>query len=66
MEFGQKKNHEIDLFDFMSFFGLDFFKFSSPLWTLRMLFLKELKLDTNTSVMSNFQPSASDSQVPNN
>ena len=28
MEFGQKKVHEIDLFDFTSYFGLDFFKFS--------------------------------------
>ena len=34
MEFGQKKIREIDLFDFTSFFGLDFFKFSGPLWTL--------------------------------
>ena len=66
MKFGHKIFNEIDLFDFMSFFGLDFFKFSGTLWTLRMLFIKELKLDTNTSVMSNFQPSASDSQVPNN
>ena len=24
-EFGQKKIHEIDLFDFTNFFGLDFF-----------------------------------------
>ena len=31
MEFSQKKNCEIDLFYFMSFFGLDFFKFSVPL-----------------------------------
>ena len=31
MEFGQKKFHEFDLFDFTSFFGLDFFKFSRPL-----------------------------------
>ena len=28
IEFGQKKIHEIDLFDFMSFYGLDFFQFS--------------------------------------
>ena len=28
----KKKFCEIDLFDFMSFFGLDFFKFSGPLW----------------------------------
>ena len=27
MEFGQKIFREIDLFDFTSFFGLDFFKF---------------------------------------
>ena len=27
MEFGKKKNREIDLFDFTSFFGLDFFNF---------------------------------------
>ena len=27
-----KKIREIDLFDFTSFFGLDFFKFSGPLW----------------------------------
>ena len=32
MEFGQKIFREIDLFDFTSFFGLDFFKFSGPLW----------------------------------
>ena len=31
MEFGQKIFREIDLFDFTSFFGLDFFKFSGPL-----------------------------------
>ena len=31
MEFGQKKFREIDLFDFTSFFGLDFFKFSGPM-----------------------------------
>ena len=31
MEFGQKIFLEIDLFDFMSFFGLDYFKFSGPL-----------------------------------
>ena len=31
MEFGQKKNSEIDLFDFTIVFGLDFFKFSGPL-----------------------------------
>ena len=28
MEFGPKKFREIDLLDFMNFFGLDFFKFS--------------------------------------
>ena len=28
-----KKIHEIDLFDFMSFFSVDFFKFSGPLCT---------------------------------
>ena len=33
MDFGQKKFHEIDLFDFMSFLGLNFFKFSGPLWS---------------------------------
>ena len=27
----KKRIHEIDLFDFTSFFGLDFFKFSGPL-----------------------------------
>ena len=31
MEFGQKTFREIDLFDFTSLFGLDFFKFSAPL-----------------------------------
>ena len=31
MEFGQKKIRELDLFDFTSFFGLGFFKFSGPL-----------------------------------
>ena len=32
MEFGQKKFfREIDLFDFTSFLGLDFLKFSGPL-----------------------------------
>ena len=30
MEFGQKEFREIDLFDFTTFFGLDFFKFSGP------------------------------------
>ena len=34
MEFGQKKIREIDLFDFTSFFGLDFFKFSGTLWDI--------------------------------
>ena len=31
MKFVQKFFREIDLFDFTSFFGLDFFKFSGPL-----------------------------------
>ena len=31
MEFGQKNFREIDLFDFTSFFGLDFLNFSGPL-----------------------------------
>ena len=31
MEFGQNCFREIDLFDLMSFSGLDFFKFSGPL-----------------------------------
>ena len=31
MGFGQNIFREIDLFDFTSFFGLDFFKFSGPL-----------------------------------
>ena len=39
MEFGQEKIREIDLFDFMSFFGLDFFLFSGPLWEVIFLFL---------------------------
>ena len=30
MEFGQKKNREIDLFDFISCLGLDFLKYSGP------------------------------------
>ena len=30
MDFGQKIIREIDLFDFMSFFGPDFFKISGP------------------------------------
>ena len=34
MEFSQNKICEIDLFDFTSFFGLDFFKFSGPLWAI--------------------------------
>ena len=29
---GKKKIREIDLFDFTSFFGQDFFKFSGLLW----------------------------------
>ena len=40
MVFGQKKIfREIDLFDFTSFFGLDFFKISGPLvnWFLKKL-----------------------------
>ena len=32
MENIQKFFREIDLFDFTSFFGLDFLKFSGPLW----------------------------------
>ena len=32
MDFGQKKFRKIDLFDFTSFFVLDFLKFSGPLW----------------------------------
>ena len=39
MEFGHKIFREIDLFDFMTFIGLDFFKFSCPLW-LDSLWLK--------------------------
>ena len=35
MEFGQKNIREIDLFDSKSFFGLDFFKFSGPLYGVR-------------------------------
>ena len=35
MEFGQTKFREIDLFDFMSFFGLDFLKFSKSAVCLR-------------------------------
>ena len=31
MEFDQKTFSKIDLFDFTSFLGLDFFKFSGPL-----------------------------------
>ena len=31
MEFGLRKIYEIDLFDFTSFFGLDFFNFFGPL-----------------------------------
>ena len=36
MEFGKKKIREIDLFDFMNSFGLDFFKFSGILWMARL------------------------------
>ena len=32
MENNNKKIREIDLFDFTSFFGMDFLKFSGPLW----------------------------------
>ena len=32
MEFGKKKIRKIDSLDFTSFFGLDFLKFSGPLW----------------------------------
>ena len=39
MEFGQKKFfREIDLFDFMSFFGPDFFAFSGPLYDMSRYF----------------------------
>ena len=39
MENIQKKFREIDLFDFTSFFGLDFFKLSgAPLCELQLLF----------------------------
>ena len=38
MEFSQKKNREIDLFDFTTFFGLDFFTISgSDSYTLLLL-----------------------------
>ena len=39
MEFGQDNFREIDLFDFTSFFGLDFFKFSVLLWIFRYTLL---------------------------
>ena len=42
MEFGEKIFCEIDLSDFMSFFGLDFFKFSGPLWATYMDFFQVL------------------------
>ena len=38
MEFGEKNClREIDLFDFTSFLGLDFFKFSGPLCVLQLV-----------------------------
>ena len=39
MEFDQKFFHEIDLFDFTNFFGLDFFKFSGPVYQLARVHL---------------------------
>ena len=62
MEFVQKKNPEIDLFDFTSFFGLDFFKFSGPLYEFIPIALKVFitaalsdisvcNLDTNTNTI---------------
>ena len=41
MEFGKKFFREIDLFDFSSFFGLDFLKFSGLLWNVTE-FLKNM------------------------
>ena len=41
MEFGKKIFHEIDLFDFTSFFVLDFFKFSGPLCHLECIYTKD-------------------------
>ena len=43
MEFGQKKFCEMDLSDFMSFFGLDFFYFSGPA-LFGWFYLRELVL----------------------
>ena len=43
----KKKIHEIDLFDFTRFFGLDFFKFSGPLWNSSSK-LKNCKKRSNT------------------
>ena len=37
MEFGQTNFREIDLFDFKNIFGLDFFNFSGPLCSFRIL-----------------------------
>ena len=39
MEFGHKIFHEIDLFDFTNFFGLDFFKCSGPQYEGKTLLL---------------------------
>ena len=41
----QFQENFFDLFDFTSFFCLDFIKFSGPLWIMFMLFLSE-KLKT--------------------
>ena len=38
MELCQKNCHEIALFDFTSFFGLDFFKYSGPMCDLKPIF----------------------------
>ena len=39
VELAQKNFREIDLFDFTSFFGLDFFKFSGPLCVYKLLYI---------------------------
>ena len=38
MEDIQKKNREIDLFNFTNFFHLDFLKLSDPLWKASIIF----------------------------
>ena len=46
-----KKIREIELFDFTSFFGLDFFKFSGPLENINFFGKLFISFDTGGAVL---------------